>query len=74
MELGPNGGLLFCMEYLLQNQSWLEEKLQETVGEDDYVLFDCPGQIELYNDQNIFREFVKLLQNYGKCLFTQVFH
>lgn len=27
MELGPNGGLLFCMEYFLQNQSWFEEKL-----------------------------------------------
>jgi hypothetical protein len=23
MELGPNGGLLYCMEYLLQNQDWL---------------------------------------------------
>jgi hypothetical protein len=23
MELGPNGGLLYCMEYLLQNLSWL---------------------------------------------------
>jgi len=23
MELGPNGGLFFCIEYLLQNQSWL---------------------------------------------------
>ena len=45
MELGPNGGLLYCMEYLLQNQSWLEEKLSEFVGEDDYVIFDCPGQI-----------------------------
>ena len=24
MELGPNGGLLFCMEYLIQNQTWLQ--------------------------------------------------
>jgi GPN-loop GTPase len=68
MELGPNGGLLFCMEYLLENQSWFEEKLGELVGQDDYVLFDCPGQIELYSDQSIFREFVKILQNYGILL------
>jgi hypothetical protein len=27
MELGPNGGLLFCMEYFLQNQQWFEDKL-----------------------------------------------
>lgn len=35
------------------------------MGQDDYVIFDCPGQIELYSDQSIFREFVKILQNYG---------
>ena len=23
MELGPNGALLFCMEYLLQSEDWL---------------------------------------------------
>lgn len=45
MELGPNGGLFFCIEYLLQNQNWLTDKLNEIVKEDDYVLFDCPGQI-----------------------------
>ena len=55
MELGPNGALFFTMEYLLENQAWLEEKLHELVGEDDYVLFDCPGQIELYSDREIFR-------------------
>lgn len=73
MELGPNGGLLFCMEYLLQNQSWLEDKLNELVGQDDFVIFDCPGQIELYNDQGIFREVVKILQNYGTQHFIQDF-
>lgn len=65
MELGPNGGLFFCIEYLLQNQAWLTDKLNEVVKEDDYVIFDCPGQIELYSDQDVFRELVKILQNYG---------
>ena len=45
MELGPNGGLLFCMEYLLQSQEWINEQLGEVVHQDDYVIFDCPGQI-----------------------------
>lgn len=66
MELGPNGGLLFCMEYLMQNFTWLQEKLNEFVGEDDYVIFDCPGQIELFSDRDIFRELARSLQNYGK--------
>jgi hypothetical protein len=39
--LGPNGALIFCMEYLVKNMGWLHEQLNE--GEDDYFLFDCPG-------------------------------
>jgi hypothetical protein len=27
MEYGPNGGLIFCMEYLLQNLDWLMDQL-----------------------------------------------
>jgi len=43
---GPNGGLVYCFEYLLQNMDWLDEELGEF--EDDYLIVDCPGQIELY--------------------------
>ncbi|EMD41067.1 hypothetical protein CERSUDRAFT_149714 [Gelatoporia subvermispora B] len=43
---GPNGGLVYCFEYLLQNMDWLDEELGGY--EDDYLIFDCPGQIELY--------------------------
>ena len=42
LSFGPNGALVFCMEYLVQNLDWLHEQLSE--GEDDYFLFDCPGQ------------------------------
>lgn len=41
MKFGPNGGLIFCMEYLVQNIDWLQEQIGEV--EDDYILFDCPG-------------------------------
>ncbi|KAJ6546953.1 hypothetical protein B0H19DRAFT_1074929 [Mycena capillaripes] len=44
--LGPNGGLLYCMEYLEANYDWLEERLQE-LGKDAYILFGLPGQVEL---------------------------
>ncbi|KAF9519169.1 hypothetical protein BS47DRAFT_1370799 [Hydnum rufescens UP504] len=43
---GPNGGLVYCFEYLLQNMDWLDEELGEF--ENNYLLIDCPGQIELY--------------------------
>lgn len=41
LRFGPNGGLVFCMEYFAKNFVWLEECLGHT--EDDYILFDCPG-------------------------------
>ena len=41
LEYGPNGGLIYCIEYLLGNLDWLEEEIG-TEG-DDYILFDCPG-------------------------------
>lgn len=52
------------MEYLMQNTDWLQQQLNE-VGTDDYVIFDCPGQIELYSHLEVFNDFVKYLQNYG---------
>jgi len=46
LEYGPNGGLVYCFEYLLQNMDWLEEELGGF--DDEYLIIDCPGQIELY--------------------------
>lgn len=42
-QLGPNGGLLYCLEYLDANVDWLLKKLDERP--DTYVLFDFPGQV-----------------------------
>lgn len=41
LRFGPNGGLVFCMEYFANNFDWLENCLGHI--EDDYILFDCPG-------------------------------
>lgn len=62
LRFGPNGGLVFCMEYFIQNFDWLEEELGE--GEDDYFLFDCPGQIELYTHIPVMRKLVDTLQHW----------
>lgn len=42
LRFGPNGGLVFCMEYFANNFDWLEETLGHV--DDDYILFDCPGK------------------------------
>ncbi|EKM76434.1 hypothetical protein AGABI1DRAFT_63106 [Agaricus bisporus var. burnettii JB137-S8] len=61
-SLGPNGGMLYCMEYLEANYDWLEEKLKD-LGKDAYVLFDLPGQVELSTNhdslKNIIAKFSK---------------
>ncbi|XP_037609176.1 GPN-loop GTPase 3 [Sebastes umbrosus] len=60
LRFGPNGGLVFCMEYFANNFDWLEESLGHV--EDDYILFDCPGQIELYTHLPVMRQLVEHLQ------------
>lgn len=46
-NLGPNGGLVYCMDYLEKNIDWLEFKLRPLI-KDHYLLFDFPGQVELF--------------------------
>lgn len=61
LKLGPNGGLIYCMEYLEKNFDWLQDKLNRL--KDCYLLFDCPGQVELYTHhssvRNIFAQLTK---------------
>jgi GTPase SAR1 family protein len=68
LQLGPNGGLLACMEYLEENlEEWLGEELQ-SYTDDDYLIFDCPGQIELYTHLGTFKAFVDYLKRDGWTL------
>lgn len=60
LKFGPNGGLVFCMEYIVSNHDWLDENFAEY--DDEYVIFDCPGQIELYTHMNVMKTFVEHLQ------------
>ncbi|KAK4532795.1 hypothetical protein CCYA_CCYA14G3652 [Cyanidiococcus yangmingshanensis] len=62
LNLGPNGSLIYCMEYLLEDQEWLEQIITD-MAEDDYLLFDMPGQVELYTHFECIRQFVYLIQH-----------
>jgi GTPase SAR1 family protein len=61
---GPNGGLVYCMEFLFHNSDWLKEELDE-FGEDEYIILDCPGQIELYSHLPIMHNLAHLLVMWG---------
>ena len=37
LKFGPNGGLIFCMEYLMENMDWLQRQLNGGIGEEDEV-------------------------------------
>jgi GTPase SAR1 family protein len=61
-DLGPNGGLVQAMEYLVEEGTdWLEDRLAE-FSDDDYLVFDCPGQIELYSHVSAIKVLVEILR------------
>lgn len=72
LHFGPNGGLVFCLEYMLNNSDWLKDQLcggsdeeSDDDPDDDYLIFDMPGQIELYTHLEAGRKLVDLLQSWN---------
>ncbi len=82
-SLGPNGAMLYTMEYLEANIDWLEEGLEdlrkkeeERWGDDGgehgkkpYFLFDLPGQVELWTNHDSLKRIVNRLtkMDYRVC-------
>ncbi|KPM09190.1 hypothetical protein QR98_0077230, partial [Sarcoptes scabiei] len=79
-KLGPNGSFLFCMDFLEKNLEWLQQRIYEEYlkakqkiliekldRRRPYILFDCPGQIELYTNYPVFKNIVAALLNYKYC-------
>lgn len=60
MSLGPNGGLIYCFEFLMENLDFLTDPLEEVTHE-YLIVFDMPGQIELYTHVPILPELVRTL-------------
>lgn len=65
-QLGPNGGLMYAVEsldnsidlFILQIKSLVEE-------EKAYLVFDCPGQVELFtHHSSLFNIFKKWKRNW----------
>merc|ERR1712146_10349 len=52
-------------EFLLDNFEWFEEKMGEAFREDDYLIIDCPGQIELYSHIPVMNRFTSKIKNLG---------
>jgi GPN-loop GTPase len=65
LGLGPNGALIYSMEYLLDHLDWLRDELDNNFGDDDYLLLDCPGQIELYTHIPVQRRILDAISSWG---------
>ncbi|QDZ22856.1 GPN-loop GTPase [Chloropicon primus] len=74
-KLGPNGSLVYCIEYLENHLEWLHTQLRGLggkgkgegdgsggPGDDLYVVLDCPGQVELYSTHDSFRAILRSLE------------
>lgn len=72
-SLGPNGAMLYCLEYLEKNFDWLEEELERALKEggweerrgEAYIAFDTPGQVELSTDHGSLKRIFERLQKNG---------
>jgi GTPase SAR1 family protein len=64
LNLGPNGGLIYCMEFLLNNLDWLQDHL-DSFGDDEYLILDCPGQLELYTHIPLMRNLIDRMKMWG---------
>lgn len=60
LQLGPNGGLIYCFEFLLENLDFLTDPLEQ-VTEEYLIIIDMPGQIELYTHVPIVPNLIKAL-------------
>lgn len=64
-HLGPNGGLLFCMESLLEDVDWLIKQIRELPQK--YYIFDCPGQVELYSHHDCVHRLLDAISSSLDC-------
>lgn len=63
MGLGPNGGLIYALETLLEHREWLEDDLD--CYEEEFLVIDCPGQIELYTHHDIIPKLLAIFEQHG---------
>lgn len=64
LNLGPNGGLMYALESIDENGiEILQNRIQQLADENNYLIFDCPGQVELFTHHNSLFKIFKLMTN-----------
>uniref|UniRef100_A0A5S6QD86 GPN-loop GTPase 2 n=1 Tax=Trichuris muris TaxID=70415 RepID=A0A5S6QD86_TRIMR len=68
--LGPNGGMVYCLELLEIQVEELTKRIQAILNEKPnckYILFDFPGQAELYTHLECVHNILDRLQTLLEC-------
>lgn len=60
LKLGPNGAMMYCVEYLEKQIEWLLEKISDASF---YYLFDIPGQSELVTHNKALVNIIRAIQS-----------
>eukprot|EP00920_Eleutheroschizon_duboscqi_P039593 GHVT01095137.1.p1 GENE.GHVT01095137.1~~GHVT01095137.1.p1 ORF type:complete len:123 (+),score=25.76 GHVT01095137.1:1035-1403(+) len=55
-NLGPNGALIYCMEYLLENFDWLVQRLKQHSGTPTKVFVRCGSTKKSVDDSTCSNE------------------
>lgn len=63
-DLGPNGSLLLSLQEMYDNI----EELKLDSFTDDFLVFDCPGQIELFLHSDILNDIINYTNKYMKSV------
>ena len=61
--LGPNGSLLYAVDFLAANADWLSSSLEPSLSRGAFVIIDCPGQAELYTSHDALSRIVRALEH-----------
>lgn len=60
-DLGPNGGIIYALEQLEESTDLFIEQVKK-LGSKEYLLIDCPGQVELFTHHSALAHIVKRLE------------
>ena len=61
LNLGPNGGVMHALEEIQDSLDDFVEMV-ESLGKSDYLIFDCPGQVELFTHHSALHRIFKKLE------------
>lgn len=71
-NLGPNGGLIYSMEYIEHHLEDISRAIEGRIKKNSYLLLDFPGQVELFTHSPCARNIIHRLESMLQIRLTMV--